>query len=85
MSCFGGRRGRIDEALHGRQRSDLATRPATLPLPEAARGSDAEPAVTARLPNDALVVVDVRYSANRSHTRLQHLRRGVHLNSAYTD
>lgn len=72
-SRLGSHRGQVDEALHGWQRSDLAARPASLPLPQAAGRSDAQPAVTPRFPDDALVVVHVGDSANRSHARLQNL------------
>lgn len=72
-------RGQVDEALHGWQRSDFTARPASFPLPQATRRSDAQPAVTPSFTDDALVVVDIGHSANRGHTRLQNLRRKVHI------
>lgn len=67
-------RGPVDVTLHGGQRFNLPSRPAPLPLPQAAGGSDAQPAVAPGFTDDPFVVVDVGHASHRHHAGLQHLR-----------
>lgn len=63
----------VDKTLHWWQRFNLASCPASLPLPQAARGADAEPAVAASFANDPFVVVDVGHASHRYDAGLQYL------------
>ena len=69
----GGHGWHIDIHLHGGEGLDLAPRPAPLPLPPATGGPLAKPAVSPRLPDDALVVIDVGDASHCHHACLQHL------------
>lgn len=70
---FGCNGGQVDETLHRWQRFNLASCPASLPLPQAARGPDAEPAVAASFANDPFIVIDVGHASHRHDARLQYL------------
>ena len=63
----------VDVTLHGGQRFNLASGPAALPLPQAARGPNAEPAVATCFADDLFVVVDVGHASHRHHAGLQDL------------
>jgi len=67
--------GQVDVNLHRGQRFDLASCPASLPLPQATRGANAEPAVTPSFANDPFVVVDVGHASHCYHAGFQHLCR----------
>lgn len=66
--------GQVNVALHGGQRFNLASRPAPFPLPQAAGGADAKPAVAPGLADDLFIVVDVGYPSDGHHAGLQHLQ-----------
>lgn len=67
--------GQVDITLHRRQRFNLASRPASLSLPQAAWRANAEPAIAAGFADDLFVVVDVGHASHCDHTGLQHLSR----------
>lgn len=73
MASVGGARGQVDVTLHGRQRFDLPSCPATFPLPQAARRAVAEPPVAAGFADVLFVVVYVGDASHRHHAGLQHL------------
>lgn len=70
---FGCNRGQVDETLHRWQWFNLASCPASLPLPQAARGADAEPAIAASFANDPFIVIDVGHASHRHDAGLQYL------------
>lgn len=65
--------GQVDITLHRRQRFNLASRPASLSLPQAAWRANAEPAIATGFANDLFIVVDVGHASHCDHTGLQHL------------
>lgn len=65
--------GQVDVALHRRQWFNLASCPASLPLPQAARRAIAKPTVATSFANDPFVVVNVGHSSHRHHAGLMHL------------
>lgn len=65
--------GQVDITLHRRQRFNLASRPASLSLPQAAWRANTEPAIATSFANDLFVVVDVGHASHCDHTGLQHL------------
>lgn len=65
--------GQVNVTLHRGQGFNLASRPAPFPLPQAAGGANAQPAVASGLADDLFVVVDVGYPSDGHHAGLQHL------------
>lgn len=70
---FGCNWGQVDETLHRWQWFNLASCPASLPLPQAARGADAEPAIAASFANDPFIVIDVGHASHCYDAGLQYL------------
>lgn len=70
--------GQVDVILHRRQRFNLASCPASLSLPQAARRTNAEPAIATSFSNDLFIVVDVGHASHCDHAGLQHLWRWTH-------
>lgn len=70
--------GQVDVILHRRQRFNLASCPASLSLPQAARRTNAEPAIATGFSNDSFVVVDVGHASHCDNAGLQHLWRWKH-------
>lgn len=66
-------RGQVDVTLHRWERFDLASCPAALPLPQAARRSNSEPAIAPGFADDPFIVVDIGYTTHRHYAGLQYL------------
>lgn len=76
---FSRNRGQVDVTLHRWQRFNLASCPASLPLPQTARRANAEPAVATGFSNDPFVVIDVGHASHRHHAGLKYLREWVNM------
>lgn len=74
---FSWNRGQVDIILHRWERFNLASCPASLPLPQAAWWANAEPAVAAGFADDPFVVIDVGHASHRHHAGLKYLREWV--------
>lgn len=66
-------RGQVDVSLHRRQWFNLASCPASLSLPQAARRANAKPAIATSFSDDPFIVVNVGHAAHRYHAGLQYL------------
>lgn len=75
LVCYlvGWDRRQVDVTLHRRQWFNLASCPASLPLPQAAWRTNAKPAIAAGFADDPLIVVDVGHASHRYHAGLQYL------------
>lgn len=63
----------VDVTLHGGQRFNLASCPASLPLPQAAWRANAKPAIATRFANTLFVVIDVGHTSHCYHAGVQYL------------
>lgn len=76
---FSWNRGQVDVTLHRWQRFNLASCPASLPLPQAARRANAEPAVATGFADDPFVVIDVGHASHRHHAGLKYLHEWINM------
>lgn len=76
---FSWNRGQVDVTLHWWQRFNLASCPASLPLPQAARRANTEPAVATGFADDSFVVIDVGHASHCHHAGLKYLYEWVNM------